>query len=186
MRSLIALAALALAACQLPPASTASAIPPPPEGLTPSPPEVIAASKPAEWRALDPENTLYMDFPEGRVVIEMAPQFSPNHVANVKALSREGFFVNGAVTRVQDNFVTQWTQAAEPPRPPKVGVEKLNSMCVQFSAAENAQMMGIKNAFDTKGLLNPGKVIPTLQRCAEYGKMLVRGGQIKHPDLPRF
>ena len=67
-----------------------------------------------------------------------------------------------------------------------VGVEKLNSMCVQFSAAENTQMMGIKQAFDTKGLLNPGKVIPTLQRCAEYGKMLVRGGQIKHPDLPRF
>ena len=67
-----------------------------------------------------------------------------------------------------------------------VGVEKLNSMCVQFSAAENAQMMGIKNAFDPKSLLNPGKVIPTLQRCAEYGKMLVRGGQVKHPDLPRF
>ena len=67
-----------------------------------------------------------------------------------------------------------------------VGVEKLNSMCVQFSAAENEQMFGIKRAFDARGLLNPGKVIPTLQRCAEYGKMLVRAGQIKHPDLPRF
>ncbi len=67
-----------------------------------------------------------------------------------------------------------------------VGVEKLNSMCVQFSPAENEQMFGIKRAFDTKGLLNPGKVIPTLQRCAEYGKMLVRGGQLSHPDLPRF
>ncbi len=67
-----------------------------------------------------------------------------------------------------------------------VGVEKLNSMCVQFSAAENEQMFGVKRAFDAKGLLNPGKVIPTLNRCAEYGKMLVRGGQIKHPDLPRF
>ena len=67
-----------------------------------------------------------------------------------------------------------------------VGVEKLNSMCVQFSAAENEQMFGVKRAFDPKGLLNPGKVIPTLQRCAEYGKMLVRGGQISHPDLPRF
>ena len=67
-----------------------------------------------------------------------------------------------------------------------VGIEKLNSMCVQFSAAENAQMFGIKRAFDTKELLNPGKVIPTLQRCAEYGKMLVRAGAIKHPDLPRF
>jgi peptidylprolyl isomerase len=127
MRSLIALAALALAACQLPPASTASAIPPPPEGNTPSPAEVVAASGSAEWRALDPENTLYMDFPEGRVVIEMAPQFAPSHVANVKALSREGFFINGAVTRVQDNFVTQWAQAADPARPPKVGVEKLNA-----------------------------------------------------------
>ncbi|MBK9442305.1 MAG: FAD-binding protein [Comamonadaceae bacterium] len=67
-----------------------------------------------------------------------------------------------------------------------VGIEKLNSMCVQFSAAENEQMFGLKRAFDPQGLLNPGKVIPTLQRCAEYGKMLVRGGQLKHPDLPRF
>jgi glycolate oxidase len=67
-----------------------------------------------------------------------------------------------------------------------VGVEKLNSMCVQFSAEENAQMFAIKRAFDTKGLLNPGKVIPTLQRCAEYGRMLVRGGQLRHPELPRF
>jgi len=67
-----------------------------------------------------------------------------------------------------------------------VGVEKLNSMCVQFSAEENEQMFGVKRAFDPLGLLNPGKVIPTLQRCAEYGKMLVRGGQLKHPELPRF
>ena len=67
-----------------------------------------------------------------------------------------------------------------------VGIEKLNSMCVQFSAQEREQMLGVKRAFDTKGLLNPGKVIPTLNRCAEYGKMLVRGGQISHPDLPRF
>ncbi|MGH8846724.1 MAG: FAD-linked oxidase C-terminal domain-containing protein, partial [Polaromonas sp.] len=67
-----------------------------------------------------------------------------------------------------------------------VGVEKLNSMCVQFSAEENEQMFGVKRAFDAKGLLNPGKAIPTLNRCAEYGKMLVRGGQIAHPELPRF
>ena len=67
-----------------------------------------------------------------------------------------------------------------------VGVEKLNSMCVQFTAEENAQMFGLKHAFDPAGLLNPGKVIPTLNRCAEYGKMLVRGGQIRHPELERF
>ncbi len=70
-----------------------------------------------------------------------------------------------------------------------VGVEKLNSMCVQFSAAENAQMLGVKQAFDPLALLNPGKVIPTLVRCAEYGRELVRGGQASNPafaDLPRF
>jgi len=67
-----------------------------------------------------------------------------------------------------------------------VGVEKLNSMCVQFSAAENEQFFGVKRAFDPRQLLNPGKVIPTLQRCAEYGRMLVRGGQLSHPNIPRF
>jgi glycolate oxidase len=67
-----------------------------------------------------------------------------------------------------------------------VGVEKLNSMCVQFTATENEQMFGVKRAFDPAGLLNPGKVIPTLQRCAEYGKQVVRGGRLPHADLPRF
>ncbi|MDR0225800.1 MAG: FAD-binding protein [Burkholderiaceae bacterium] len=67
-----------------------------------------------------------------------------------------------------------------------VGVEKLNSMCTQFTTAENAQMFALKEAFDPLALLNPGKVVPTLNRCAEYGRMLVRGGQISHPDLPRF
>jgi len=67
-----------------------------------------------------------------------------------------------------------------------VGVEKLNSMCVQFSPEEREQMLGVKRAFDPRGLLNPGKVIPTLHRCAEYGKELVRGGRLAHPDLPRF
>jgi glycolate oxidase len=67
-----------------------------------------------------------------------------------------------------------------------VGVEKLNSMCVQFSPEENTLMFDVKRAFDTKELLNPGKVIPTLQRCAEYGKMLVRGGRLQFPEIPRF
>jgi glycolate oxidase len=67
-----------------------------------------------------------------------------------------------------------------------VGVEKLNSMCVQFSQAERAQFMGIKRAFDPRELLNPGKVIPTLRRCAEYGKMHVHRGALPFPELPRF
>ncbi|WP_304303587.1 FAD-linked oxidase C-terminal domain-containing protein, partial [Pseudacidovorax intermedius] len=67
-----------------------------------------------------------------------------------------------------------------------VGVEKLSSMCVQFTTEENAQMFAVKAAFDPAGLLNPGKVIPTLARCAEYGKQVVRGGRLPHPELPRF
>lgn len=67
-----------------------------------------------------------------------------------------------------------------------VGVEKLNSMCVQFSEAERNQMLAVKAAFDEAGLLNPGKVIPTLHRCAEYGRQVFRRGHIPHPDLPRL
>jgi glycolate oxidase len=67
-----------------------------------------------------------------------------------------------------------------------VGVEKLSSMCVQFSPEERAQMLALKAAFDPAGLLNPGKVIPTLHRCAEYGKMHVRKGLLPFPELERF
>ncbi|WP_407069673.1 FAD-linked oxidase C-terminal domain-containing protein [Leptothrix ochracea] len=67
-----------------------------------------------------------------------------------------------------------------------VGLEKIASMCVQFSPEERAQMEALKRAFDAKGLLNPGKVIPTLHRCAEYGKMHVRRGLLPFADLPRF
>ena len=67
-----------------------------------------------------------------------------------------------------------------------VGVEKLSSMCVQFSPAEREQMFAVKRAFDPAGTLNPGKVIPTLQRCAEYGKMHVKKGLLPFPGLERF
>ncbi|MGY4831294.1 FAD-linked oxidase C-terminal domain-containing protein [Sphaerotilaceae bacterium SBD11-9] len=67
-----------------------------------------------------------------------------------------------------------------------VGIEKLSSMCVQFSPGEREQMLGLKRAFDPAGLLNPGKVIPSLVRCAEYGKMHVRKGLLPFAELPRF
>jgi glycolate oxidase len=67
-----------------------------------------------------------------------------------------------------------------------VGVEKLNQMCVQFNSAELAQMHAVKAAFDPKGLLNPGKAVPTLHRCAEFGAMHVHEGALKFPELPRF
>lgn len=70
--------------------------------------EVIAASGPADWRPVDPANTLYLELPTGRVVIELAPAFAPNHVENVKALAREKYFDGVWVVRSQDNYVVQW------------------------------------------------------------------------------
>jgi len=67
-----------------------------------------------------------------------------------------------------------------------VGIEKINQMCVQFSPDELAQFRAVKRAFDPKELLNPGKNIPTLHRCAEFGRMHVRGGNIAFPELERF
>ena len=69
---------------------------------------VLAATRPSDWRALDPENTLYLDLAAGRVVIELAPAFAPSHVANVKTLAREGYFGGLSINRVQDNYVVQW------------------------------------------------------------------------------
>jgi glycolate dehydrogenase FAD-linked subunit len=67
-----------------------------------------------------------------------------------------------------------------------VGVEKINQMCVQFRPDELELFLAVKRAFDPAMLLNPGKAIPTLARCAEYGRMHVRGGKLPHPELPRF
>ncbi|TMG98672.1 MAG: FAD-binding protein [Betaproteobacteria bacterium] len=67
-----------------------------------------------------------------------------------------------------------------------VGVEKLGGMCAQFAPAELERFRSIKTAFDQQGLLNPGKAVPTLARCAEFGRMHVHHGNLRHPDLPRF
>jgi glycolate oxidase len=67
-----------------------------------------------------------------------------------------------------------------------VGVEKIDSMCDQFRPAELETFHAVKRAFDEHGLLNPGKAVPTLHRCAELGRMHVHAGQEKFPDIPRF
>jgi glycolate oxidase len=67
-----------------------------------------------------------------------------------------------------------------------VGIEKINEMCVQFSPETLEAFRGVKRAFDPPGLLNPGKNIPTLHRCSEFGRMHVKGGALPHPELPRF
>jgi glycolate oxidase len=67
-----------------------------------------------------------------------------------------------------------------------VGVEKIGDMCIQFAPAELERFHGVKRAFDAEGLLNPGKAVPSLHRCAELGRMHVHRGRLAHPDLPRF
>ncbi len=67
-----------------------------------------------------------------------------------------------------------------------VGMEKINQMCVQFDSQELTQFHAVKHAFDGKGLLNPGKAVPTLHRCAEFGAMHVHHGELAFPDLERF
>lgn len=89
-----ALAAAALHAAELPAKATLA--------------DVIKASKPSDWRPLDPDNTFYLDIPAGRVVIEMAPAFAPNHVNNIKAMVHEHYFDGLSILRSQDNWVVQW------------------------------------------------------------------------------
>jgi cyclophilin family peptidyl-prolyl cis-trans isomerase len=84
--------------------------------------EVLAASKPGDWRPLDPENTLYIELRSGRVIIELAPTFAPRHVGNVKALARENYFDGLAIVRAQDNYVVQLADpdAEKPERARKI------------------------------------------------------------------
>lgn len=75
---------------------------------TPTTKEILAAATAAEWRTPDPQNLLFMQLPTGRVVIELAPEFTPLHAANIRTMVKEHYFDGLAITRVQDNFVTQW------------------------------------------------------------------------------
>ncbi|KRE87484.1 peptidylprolyl isomerase [Rhodanobacter sp. Soil772] len=75
---------------------------------TPTAKEILAKSTPVEWRTPDPQNLLFMQLPTGRVVIELAPDFTPLHAANIRTLVRAHYFDGLAIIRVQDNFVTQW------------------------------------------------------------------------------
>jgi cyclophilin family peptidyl-prolyl cis-trans isomerase len=80
--------------------------------------DVLKASKPTDWRPLDPENTIYMDLPTGRVIIELAPSFAPNTAANIRALVREQYFDDLFIIRSQDGFVVQWGDPdEEKPKP---------------------------------------------------------------------
>jgi len=97
-------AAFAAAQALAEPPSSPPPVPPKPATMA----EVLAAASPADFRPLDPENTLYLDLEAGRVVIELAPAFAPRHVANVKQLARGRYFDGLSIIRAQDNYVVQW------------------------------------------------------------------------------
>lgn len=102
----------------------------------PSMPEVLKASSPADWRPVDPDNTLYVDLPTGRVIIELAPAFAPLHVANIKTLTRAGYFNGLSVIREQDNYVAQWGDPDNRhPLPPGIG-----KVVPEFDSAFPAKM----------------------------------------------
>jgi peptidylprolyl isomerase len=73
--------------------------------------DIIEAAPPSAWRLPDPENLLYVELPQGRVVIELAPQFAPEHVANIRKLAQEHFWDGTSIYRAQDNFVVQFGDA---------------------------------------------------------------------------
>lgn len=90
--------------------------------------DIVKASQPADWRPLDPDNTLYMQTAGGRVVIELAPAFAPNHATNIRALVREKYFDGLAIIRSQDNYVVQWGDPDEKnPRPVKTAKSTLKA-----------------------------------------------------------
>jgi peptidylprolyl isomerase len=95
--------------------------------------DVIAASSSADWRSLDPQNTLYLELPTGRVVIELNPAFAPRHVANIKALVHERYFDGTAIVRAQDNFVVQWSDPSN--TRPLGGAQK--TLDAEFSRSAN-------------------------------------------------
>jgi peptidylprolyl isomerase len=112
VNSLRALPCAALALSLALPLSLPAAAPTAPAAKKPlTTAEVLASSSAADWRALDPQDTLYMELPAGRVIIELAPVFAPHHVANVIALVRGHYFDGLAIMRAQDNYVVQWGDA---------------------------------------------------------------------------
>ena len=73
--------------------------------------QILDASQPSDWHTLDPKNTIYLELARGRVVIELAPQFAPAHVANIRALAHNGYWNGLSINRSQDNYVVQWGDA---------------------------------------------------------------------------
>jgi peptidylprolyl isomerase len=148
--------------------------------------EILEASKPSDWRALDPENTLYLELETGRVVIELAPYFVPLHAANLRTLVRDGYFDGLSIIRSQDNFVVQWGDPdgkrslgkASPTVPPEFTVPW--TPVLPFTRLPDidgyAPQVGFSNGFPVGGDTKTGQA--WLAHC--YG--MVGAGRGNEPD----
>lgn len=119
-----------------------------------SPADLLAASPATDWRAVDPENTLYVDLPAGRVVIELAPRFAPANVAAIKRLVRSGYLARAVVMRAQAGYVVQWGPPEDnrpKPEPPKVKAEFETRAAVPFQVLPDpdayAPQVGLSDGF---------------------------------------
>ncbi len=111
------------------------------ERKAPTMAEVLASTAASDWRDLDAGNTLYLELPAGRVVIELAPRFAPKHVDNIRTLAREGYFDGLAILRAQDNYVVQWGD------PESGNVDKARSMKRGASSLEAEFAVGFDPSF---------------------------------------
>jgi peptidylprolyl isomerase len=121
-RSRTALFVALLAASAAAPFPSSAEDPPPKPETTQ---DILDASKPSDWRTLDPQDTLYLDLAAGRAIIELAPAFAPEHVANIRTLAKEHYWDGLSINRSQDNFVVQWGDPAGEGQPRKsIGAAK--------------------------------------------------------------
>lgn len=142
-----ALSAQSAAPAGAPPTHTASTTKPRPNAkskpaLRPTPADIIKGSAAADWRALDPDNTLVMEVGGKTVIFELAPRFAPRHAANIRTLARDHYFDGLAVIRVQDNFVTQWGDPVDDEKEPEK-LKPLGSALTQLPAEFSVPYKGL-------------------------------------------
>ncbi|MEQ1516049.1 MAG: peptidylprolyl isomerase [Usitatibacteraceae bacterium] len=141
-RACRAIGCIALSALAFGPSSILAQPTAPATKSKPSYSEVLATATAADWRTLDAENTLYMEIPAGRIVIEMSTAYAPSHAANIRTLVREGYFDGLAILRSQDNYVVQWGDPeAENTAPGKARAMKQGkkSLAPEFTVPLNAK-----------------------------------------------
>ena len=144
--------------------------------------QILDASPDSDWRTPDPANLLYMELDAGRVVIELAPGFAPEHVANIRTLAGEGFWDGTSINRVQDNYVVQWGDAdGKKPLPAAVTV-KPPAEYVRPLANTGFRALGYPDAYAiSRNWWRSIKAIEYLSFLKAFGRLEGKNSQNKFP-----